>query len=256
MEYLKIIEENFTKSDYVAYLRGSIIMWLLEDKPLDIQQFKLYANKLVEAMEEQPSEKLAETQQIESFDYTKEQLVETPTVKQSTVDPDEPRVYKFKIGDHVLISKGTDDERTGVIIRLPRDGFTIDSSNYLVELDDKDLGWEATVEGEGVSCKNAWYAHELNMELLSEKPNSILEKDKWYHTTDFTVEKLTELLPKGTTVVVEDKAWYRGIETEPPTNTTTVVVHSITTPVFGEQALIETTQGAFMKEWFKLAEEQ
>lgn len=64
------------------------------------------------------------------------------------------------------------------------------------------------------------------------------------------------MLPKGTTVVVEDKALYKGIETEPPTDTTTVVVHSISTSVFGEQALIETTYGAFMKEWFKLVEEQ
>lgn len=51
MEYLHIIEENFTKADYVAYLRGSILMWLLEDKPFDIAQFKLYADKLVEILE-------------------------------------------------------------------------------------------------------------------------------------------------------------------------------------------------------------
>lgn len=43
MEYLDFIEENFTKSDYVAYLRGSILMCLLEDKPFDTTQFKLYA---------------------------------------------------------------------------------------------------------------------------------------------------------------------------------------------------------------------
>lgn len=48
MTILDIIEENFTKSDYVAYLRGSILKWLLEDKPLDFAEFKLYANKLVE----------------------------------------------------------------------------------------------------------------------------------------------------------------------------------------------------------------
>ena len=52
MEYLNIIEENFTKADYVAYLRGSILMCLLEDKSFDTTEFKLYTDKLVEAMEE------------------------------------------------------------------------------------------------------------------------------------------------------------------------------------------------------------
>ena len=177
------------------------------------------------------------------------------TSKQPTVDPDEPRVFKFKIGDHVVVSKGTDDERTGVIVRLPMDGVDCRTS-YVVDLDDKSLGWEATVAVDGVDCKNAWVAGERNLQLLPKQFHSTLEKDKWYHTTDFTVEELTELLPKGTTVVVEDKAWYKGIETEPPTDTTTVVVHSISTSAFGEQALIETTYGAFMKEWFKLVEEQ
>jgi hypothetical protein len=52
MNYLSIIEENLTKADYVAYLRGSILMALLEDKPLDLPQFKLYADKLVDILEE------------------------------------------------------------------------------------------------------------------------------------------------------------------------------------------------------------
>lgn len=228
MEYLKIIEENFTTEEFIAYLRGSILKQLLQEEPLVLSEFKLYANKLVEVVKAAP--------------------------KQPTVDPDEPRVFKFKIGDHVIVSKGTDDERTGVIVRLPMDGVDCRTS-YVVDLNDKNLGWTATVAVDGVDCKNAWVASEKNMELLPEKPENTLEKDKWYHTTDFTVEELTELLPKGTTVVVEDEAWYKGIETEPPTNTTTVVVHSISTSVFGEQTFIETTQGAFMKEWFKITEE-
>lgn len=48
MTPLDIIKEYFTKSDYVAYLRGSILKWLLEDKPLDTVEFKLYADKLVD----------------------------------------------------------------------------------------------------------------------------------------------------------------------------------------------------------------
>lgn len=103
MEYLNIIEENFSHSDYVAYLRGSILKWLLENKPLDIQQFKLYANKLVEIMDEP-------------------QVENKPLVVSAAKEPQkEPTVVKahtFKLGDHVVISKGTTDERTGVIVRL------------------------------------------------------------------------------------------------------------------------------------------
>ena len=38
--------------------------------------------------------------------------------QQPTVAPDEPKVqpkHEFKLGDHVIISKGSIDERTGVI---------------------------------------------------------------------------------------------------------------------------------------------
>ena len=164
MEYLNIIEENFTKSDYVAYLRGSILMWLLEDKPFYTAQFKLYADKLVEVLEEQ------------STDTTDEECHCLQTqAPEPTVDPDEPRVikpFKFKLGDHVIISKGTEDERTGVIVRLPM---------------------------EGVDCNNAWVASgkimELLQELIYEAPeflNQIDEKlvnvDEYYHTKDYIYE--------------------------------------------------------------------
>lgn len=225
MEYLNIIEENFTKSDYVAYLRGSILMWLLEDKPLDIPRFKLYANKLVEIMEEQP-----------------------------TVDPDEPKVIKeheFKLGDHVIISKGSIDERTGVIVRLPMDGVDCRYS-YIVDLDDKDLGWTATVDVDGVDCKNAWVTSSSAMELLP----TTLKTNTWYHTKDFTLEELKELLPSGTHLQVEKQVLYDGIKTTPPTETRAATVKSVTTSFLTEEPLIETTGGTFLKEWFMLQGEK
>lgn len=225
MEYLNIIEENFTKSDYVAYLRGSILKWLLEDKPLDITQFKLYANKLSEVMEE--------------------------TSTEPTVDTDEPKVqpkHEFKIGDHVVVSKGTDDERTGVIVRLPMEGVDCKSS-YVVDLDDKNLGWTATVAVDGVDCKNVWVTGKKNMELLP----TTLQANTWYHTKDFTLEELKELLPKGTPIIVEKQVLYDGIETTPPTETRTTTVESVTTSFLTEEPLIETTSGTFLKEWFMLA---
>lgn len=89
MEYLNIIQENFTKSDYVAYLRGSILLSLLEDKPLNLPQFKLYTDKLVDVLEEERTEtqeQQTHLPQIKSFDYTQEHL---------TVDPDEPQVQSL-----------------------------------------------------------------------------------------------------------------------------------------------------------------
>lgn len=253
MEYLNIIEENFTKSDYVAYLRGSILMWLLEDKPFDTAQFKLYADKLVEVMEEQ------------STDTTDDECHCLQTQAQEpTVDTDEPKVikeYDFKLGDHVVVSKGTDDERTGVIVRLPMDGKDC-STSYVVDLDNKNLGWTATVAIDGVDCKNAWVAGEKNLQLLEEQPElppeqseKTLKKNKWYHTKDFTVEELKELLPSGTTIETEKEAWYNGIETEPPTKTQTGVAVGISTSCLGDEPLIETNGSIYLKEWFKITEE-
>lgn len=260
MTLLDIIEESFTKSDYVAFLRGSIIMYLLEDKPLDTVKFKLYADKLVDALDkEQVNEQDYKidvyrptiTPQIKSFDYTKEEPTvdpNEPQVQPTTID--EPRAYEFKIGDRVIVSKGTVDERTGTIIRLPRDNSRY--QEYIVDLDDKTLGWGATIAKEGVSCKNAWYGCKENMTLLEPSIKGSLEVGKWYHTTDFTVEELQQLLPNGTTVETEKEAWYNGIETEPPTNTQTGVVVGISTSCIGDEPLIGTNGSIYLKEWFKL----
>lgn len=260
MEYLNIIEENFTKSDYVAYLRGSVLKFLLEDKPLDFMEFKLYANKLFEVMnEQQVDEPLIKPVKIDVFKPVVKSTEETSM--KTTVDPDEPRVFKFKIGDHVIVSKGTDDERTGVIVRLPMDGKDC-STGYVVDLDNKNLGWTATIDIDGVDCQNAWVAGEKNLQLLEEQPElppeqseKTLKKNKWYHTQDFTVEELKELLPSGTTIETEKEAWYNGIETEPPTKTQTGVAVGISTSCLGDEPLIETNGSIYLKEWFKITEE-
>lgn len=241
MKTLDIIEENFTKSDYVAYLRGSILMWLLEDKPFDTAQFKLYADKLVEVLEEQSTDTMGTTD-----DECHCLQTQAP---EPTVDPDEPRVYKFKLGDRVIVGKGTNEERTGVIVRLPMEGVDC-SLSYVVDLDDKNLGWKAKVAVDGVNCKNAWFTGAKNMELLP----ITLKTNTWYHTTDFTLEELKELLPKGTRLQVEKQVIYNGIKTTPPTKTLTATVESVTTSFLTEEPLIETTGGTFLKEWFMLAE--
>ena len=237
MDYLSIIEENFTKADYVAYLRGCILQALLEDKPLDLPQFKLYADKLVDALEEQPEQPTVPLQ-IKSFDYT-------------TVDPDEPKVQpkpKFNIGDRVIIKY---NDYTGTIVRLPMEGVN-SPEGYVVELDDNRFGWTGTHERDGVECNGGWFAAEKNLELINEVA---LEPNKWYHTTDFTVDELSALLPSGTQVEVEKEVLYDNIDTEPPTETTYDTVERVTTSAFDEQALIEIANNTFLKEWFKIVQE-
>ena len=226
-------------------------MWLLEAKPLDTTQFKLYADKLVEVLSEQPADE--KPVKIDVFRPVVKSVEETSA--EPTVDPDEPKVqpkHDFKLGDRVVVSKGTADERTGTIIRLPNGNSRY--HEYIVELDDKTLGWEATVEVDGISCENAWYAHETNMTPLEDTSKG-LQAGKWYHTKDFTVEALKELLPKGTTIETEKETLYAGIDTTPPEKTETKVVNSITTSAFGDTTLIEVTTGSFLKEWFKILED-
>lgn len=153
MNYLSIIEENFTKADYVAYLRGYILQALLEDKPIDLPQFKLCADKLVDILEEQPEQPTVPLQ-IKSFDYT-------------TVDPDEPKVQpkpKFNIGDRVIVKY---NDYTGTIVRLPMADVDFPEC-YVVELDDNCSGWAGTYERDSVDCKNGWFASEKNLELINE----------------------------------------------------------------------------------------
>ena len=241
MNYLSVIEENFTKADYVAYLRGYILQALLEDKPLDLPQFKLYTDKLVDILEEQPEQPTAPLQ-IKSFDYTQEQ---------PTVDPDEPQVQpkpKFNIGDRVIIKY---NDYTGTIVRLPMADVDF-PEGYIVQLDNEAKGFVATLERDGVDCKGGWFATEKNLELINEVA---LEPNKWYHTTDFTVDELSALLPSGTQVEVEAEVLYNNIDTTPPTKTKRTVVENVVPSAIEEQTFIETTNDSFYKEWFKIVQE-
>ena len=67
--------------------------------------------------------------------------------------------------------------------------------------------------------------------------------------------ELKELLPNGTRLQVEKQVLYDGIETTPPTKTQTTTVESVTTSFLTEEPLIKTTNGAFLKEWFKIVED-
>ena len=108
------------------------------------------------------------------------------------------------------------------------------------------------LDDEGTPIKSFTLTGKLTM--MGEPAEEKLEVGKWYHTTDFTKEKLTELLPKGTPVEVEREALYDNIEKEPPTKTTTSKVLAITDGLSDKDPLINIGS-LFNKEWFKIIEE-
>lgn len=177
----EIMERNFTTEEFVAYLKGNIIKYTLRDKGQDLsdaEKIKHYAEKLIEVIEKK-----------ETDEFLKE---------------DAKRIYgkhKFKVGDRVrvLISG-----KTGTIIRTPVEELRLECSKaYIIELDNKDSGWEATKERHLVDSENAWYVNEDEMELLKEEePKKALKPNKWYDAETFTEEELKELLPVGTKVTV------------------------------------------------------
>lgn len=176
-----IMEKNFTTQEFVAYLKGNIIKYTLRDKGqalTDAEKIKHYAEKIIEVIEKK-----------ETDEFLKE---------------DAERIYgkhKFKVGDRVRVLIRN---KTGTIIRTPVEELWLECNKaYIIELDDKDSGWEATKERHLVDSENAWYVNETDMVLLKEEePKKTLTPNKWYDAETFTVEELKELLPVGTKVFV------------------------------------------------------
>lgn len=171
----EIMERNFTTEEFVAYLKGNIIKYTLRDKGqvlTDAEKIKHYAEKLIEVIEKKETDEFLE-EDAERI-YGKAEPVSE---------------HKFKVGDRVrvLIS-----DKTGTIIRTPVEELGLECSKaYIIELDDKDSGWEATKERHLVDSENAWYVNEADMELLKEEePKKTLTPNKWYDAETFTVEEL------------------------------------------------------------------
>lgn len=72
------------------------------------------------------------------------------------------------------------------------------------------------LDDEGTPIKSFTLTGKLTVMDETKTTEEKLEVGKWYHTDDFTLEKLKELLPIGTTVMVEQDVAYDNIETEPP----------------------------------------
>lgn len=87
--------------------------------------------------------------------------------------------------------------------------------------------------------------------LVKEK----LEVGKWYHTDDFTVEKLKELLPIGTAIMVEKDVEYDNIGSKPPTKVELYTVKKITTRNWETDKPLVDVGETIAREWFKIVKE-
>lgn len=202
IEPWEIMEKNFTTEEFVAYLKGNIIKYTLRDKGQalsDAEKIKHYSEKLIEVLEKKDMDKFLDEDAERiygDYGYGELEPVEEPEGE-----------HKFKVGDRVVSYKGRDEELTGTIIRVPTEGYDFEDS-YLVELDNKSKGWTAKLENDGVDGKNVWGAHGSCLELIEpliEKPTPALIPNLWYDASLYTVEKLKELLPVGTKVIVTSK---------------------------------------------------
>lgn len=110
------------------------------------------------------------------------------------------------------------------------------------------------LDDEGTPIKSFTLTGKLTFMDKPEPAEEKLEVGKWYHTTDFTEEELEALLPVGTKVEVEKDTRYESIEKEPPTRTVEREVKDIVKGNWSEKVFISVGD-TFMKEWFKIIEE-
>lgn len=145
----EIMEANFSKEEFIAYLKGNIIKYTLRSKGQDLsdaEKIKHYAEKLIEVQKGRPV-LVAEKP---------EEVAEAPLVES----------YKFKVGDRVRV---VFTDETGTIIRTPVEGLRdVDEENYIIELDEEYSGWDANKKEHLVDSERAWYADDTEIELLQE----------------------------------------------------------------------------------------
>lgn len=110
------------------------------------------------------------------------------------------------------------------------------------------------LDDEGTPIKSFTLTGKLTVMDEPKPTEEKLEVGKWYHTTDFTKEKLERLLQAGTLVEVEKNTRYEGMEKEPPTQTVEREVKDIVKGNWSEKVFISVGD-IFMKEWFKIIEE-
>lgn len=108
------------------------------------------------------------------------------------------------------------------------------------------------VDDEGKPIKE--FTLKGTLKLIKEPAEEKLEVGKWYHTTDFSLEELKELLPVGTKVEVEKEVFYENIDIEPPKVVEKCEVKEVIKGIPNHKTYISKGE-AFFKEWFKIIEE-
>ena len=254
IEPWKIMERNFTTEEFVAYLKGNIIKYTLRDKGqalTDAQKIKHYAEKLIEVLEKKDMDDFLDEDAEHIYgDYGYGQEDEPEPVEEPEGE------YKFKVGDRVVSDQGSANELTGTVKRLPTKGYQ-GRELYIIELDLEGAGWEANRVTHGVDCDNVWYVPEESLTLLEpfkEKPTPALIPNLWYDASLYTVEKLKELLPVGTKVVVTSKhdndreVDFKDEELE------RAEVTNITKRIISQDTRIATDYDCWYRRYFKIIE--
>lgn len=239
----EIMEANFNKEEFIAYLKGNIIKYTLRSKGQDLsdaEKIKHYAEKLIEVQKGRPV-LVAEKP---------EEVAEAPLVESE-------KTYTYNIGDRVLVKSKIERTRMkGTVIRTPVDDEAVFcNDNYIIELDSAYNGWKATLDHELVRSDNAWYADDSELELLEEAPKKTLKPNKWYDASTYTVEELKELLPEGTKVfvtVAHDNDRTVELEKEELKEDK---VNTVTKRPFTRDTRIELSKDCWFRRYFKIVEE-
>ena len=110
------------------------------------------------------------------------------------------------------------------------------------------------LDDEGEPIKSFTLTGKLTLMDEPEPTEEKLKVGKWYHTTDFSLEKLKELLPVGTKVEVEVHLQCCDEVTEPPDVTMVSEVKKVVEGNETDKVYISVDK-VFYREWFKIIKE-
>lgn len=209
MKDYKILRNEVSHDEYVQYLHNLIFHYATLDATVEnTQQILSYADALHDALK-------ANTDGEESFidslplslthhykQYVQSQAEPVEDTAEEPLDITENTTDysysgKFNLGYRVVIhgEEAFNKLEFGTIVYIDMGMYKI---YYLVQLDNKTKGWRASVENEGIDCKNVWWSTEDKMVLAKD----FLQKDTWYCSTDYTTHQLGEILPVNSQVCI------------------------------------------------------
>lgn len=191
MKDFEIIKDLVSTEEYYQYLDHMIFHYATMEVSLEqALELKSYVDELVNTLEEN---------KCDNTSAELEKYLEQASVEDDDIPGNDTSDAEFKVGDRVVVrpdGKTIDKQYWGTVILVHKDLHG--DYNYLVELDNKKLGWIATVGLEGIACDNAWWADPETMVHMKD----YLKKDIWYDCHNFTPEQLKEVLHIGTTIDV------------------------------------------------------